>query len=451
MCGLVGIAGDISHLALTVVFKDLLDVSQVRGRDSAGVIKVDESLDYDWVKQAGSAYDLYTSRKYEQRIEKGTAVALIGHTRSKTVGDVSFKNAHPFDYPDEGIVGVHNGTLRNYTDLEGYSYSKVDSDVLYNHLAVHGPDETFDRLQGAYACVWWDNNTKLLNFIRNAERPLWFCWSKDGKMLFWASEKWMFSVIARKIDLWIDENNNHRFLELPVHTLWQFKVKSAGTKEDPPVVMKQPKKIEFLAPVVKKPHAFGYSRIWAKNDQGDWNQLPDKTKGGEVINPFLSNQAHLNDPLPDFLAEAQNTQINNVSFLKTSAHTTEPLTGKTFTKKSKKAILSLPPKNLTNIPPANKGECSGNTTKCHDLPQTKAWLRNTGVSRRCVAGLQYITDNRTKKEYEQSSFLSACGGKCCFCQTNISSIWEVGEIIDDTNFVCTACLKETSVSISATN
>lgn len=40
MCGIVGIAGKITHQAKNVVFKDFLDVCQVRGRDSTGVIKV---------------------------------------------------------------------------------------------------------------------------------------------------------------------------------------------------------------------------------------------------------------------------------------------------------------------------------------------------------------------------------------------------------------------------
>jgi len=133
MCGIVGIAGKITHQAKNVVFKDFLDVCQVRGRDSTGVIKVrdDKDQSYTWVKSVGTPSSLFDFRKYETEIERGDAVALVGHCRHKTSGEVSVKNAHPFDFPDEGIIGVHNGTLRNQHTLDGHHYSKVDSEILY--------------------------------------------------------------------------------------------------------------------------------------------------------------------------------------------------------------------------------------------------------------------------------------------------------------------------------
>lgn len=395
MCGLIGMVGDIPYQMRSGLFKDMLDVCQVRGRDSTGVIKVQKDLEYTWAKQIGSPHFLYESSMYDKLITTGEAAALIGHCRAKTVGEVSVKNAHPFDFPEKGIVGVHNGTLTGHSKLDTYVYGKVDSEVLYGHLAENGPEDTFNRLEGAWACIWWDNEKKTLNFIRNSQRPLWFTWSKDMRTMFFASELWMFGVISRKLDLWDGGKEKKVYYQLPENHLWSFRIKPDAKKDDPVITMLPQKEIlveKKYLPVTGNYAAHGGSGgnyrggkwvhgKWVPNeakqeswrDLNDWKQSPadkswhrqssiDKmsleekeklgfhtpsqkeTKGGSVANPFLMAVRDELDDDPPFVTSREKTGtsgISNVAFLRNSVNGTDSKTGSTTSNSSPRPTLSL--------------------------------------------------------------------------------------------------------------
>lgn len=460
-CGLVGMAGDLSYQARQLM-RDLLEVSGSRGRDSAGVIKVKKDLDYDWYKMVGSPTYLCESRPYERRIEAGDAVALIGHTRSKTVGEVNTKNAHPFDFPGK-VCGVHNGTLRNYYSLDGHKNGMVDSEVLYAHLAENGPQDTFEKAEGAYACVWWDAANLRLNFIRNSERPLWFTWSKDLRMMFWASERWMFSVIARKIDMWEGDEKKDRYIELPPHKLWSFELRpKALTKESP--LMLQP-----VLTIEPKPKATTFHRNfheenfeddgWVKTKEGTW--VREKTFGGEVANPFLAGlrrqltgDEELDDQIPwgemqervralreervrstPTLVGLKNSRPSNVHSLTKSADVSVSPTALSITKPLERAVLSLPARNSPNSRLSNSAGSSNGFGKRSE----KSESFSQGVSLRTVAGMKYVTDNKTGKEYVEKDFMEATGGACTFCKTPSKTLYSIGAILNDKTFLCKAC------------
>lgn len=470
MCGLVGVLGDIHYDVTSRIFRDMLDVCQTRGRDSTGVIKVDRALDYDWVKQVGPPSVLCDSRTYEARIERGSATALIGHCRSKTVGEVNVKSAHPFDYPNEGICGVHNGTLRSYHNLDTHAHGKVDSEILYGHLAQNGVDATFPLLEGAFACVWWDNNTKTVNFIRNNQRPLWFTWSEDKKMMFWASEPWFFGAVSRKMKLWDGGEDKKPYIELPENTLWSFRVNPVAKADEPIVIMSPAREI---LPAEKKPTVYNYNYQQRKTWEDGWEQLgngqyvrrlppPDSPRknadsfgkkpavGGEVPDPFRMDRSKLDDPLPTELAstEKESTDLSNVSFLKRSITNSGSSTGRKPLTSSQRKILSLAGKtSLDSLTKNNAGsfDCS--------VPSSKSTLLQTlpMVSFREVAGQRYITDNKTKDEWDAKTFFENTKGECCFCHEHITGISEVGAIFNPFMFMCKDCLiepKETSKMIA---
>jgi hypothetical protein len=458
MCGIVGIAGDISILALTQVFRDMMDVCQVRGRDSTGVIKVSREMTYDHAKMVGPPAWLLDTKMYSTRIEREGAAAVVGHCRAKTVGETSNKNAHPFDYPEEGIIGVHNGTLTNTHKLHGHAYNKVDSDILYGHLAKNGVDETFDRLEGAWACVWWDDNSRTLNFIRNDKRPLWFTWSKDKKMMFWASEPWMFNVVDRKLDLWDGGEDKKRFVELPPDTLWSFSINLKPAEGEAVLTMKAPRKIE------KKQEESSWARgPWRRGGSGgrEWNRMlpnyygdyddydddvedlypelkdKEKDKGGSVLNPFLKEVEK--DP-PDGTElsqeELQNSKLHSLPFLSSS-----PLNGRTHkqsSSKSKRSTLSLKQKNSKDSQPKTSEEQSGDIVKLRFDLQKK--LNEPRVSFRNPAGMLFVTDVKTGREFSVRDFFKNTGGCCCFCKTTITDPSEIGEIFGDKSFICNTCI-----------
>ena len=484
MCGLIGAAGDLTHTVRTQIFKDMMDVCQVRGRDSTGVIKVDKNLDYTWVKQVGPPNVLYDSRTYENAIERGVdSSILIAHTRHKTVGDVSIKNAHPFDFDEQGICGVHNGTLQQTHRLDGYTYQKVDSEILYNHLALNGPEETFNKTEGAWACVWWNDREKTLNFIRNDQRPLWFTWSEDMKMMFWASEVWMFAVIGRKVKLWDGGEEKQKYVELPINTLWSFRINPKATGKEKLMRLRAPRAIDpFVRPVYRpNPNGMGFhggnnvnrwKDDWKQDSPGVYTRKKDEPetkasskpdeqdKGGLVVRPFVQGplpetpKKVLNDAINDLFGledEGTTTPISNVSYLNTSLRSSASPTDSKNSKRSVRNVLSLPAKNSKSNQQNGSdaccdshGESSGKTKSSTSQSPNQLSLCK-GVSFRRVVGVDYITDNRTKEEYSFEDFYMNTGGICSCCKeffkVNLSN---VGEFLDKNTVLCKTCLESPS-------
>lgn len=486
MCGIVGMAGDI-QVADRNVFRDMLDICQLRGRDSAGAVTVTRQMTYGYVKEVGPPSFLFDRKAYTQIIETGAHAAFIGHCRHKTSGAVSRANAHPFEVEDEEIVGVHNGTLRNYHNLKGHTYNKVDSEILYEHLAEHGPEETFNKIDGAWACVWWNGKTETLNFIRNNERPLYFCWSEDRRKLYWASSVWMLLAIEaeKRVPMWKGpkDDGEDKYISLPVDTLWSFTLHPNAKKEEPTLRMKTPKKIERKAPVVQmgipwksggngQSHSSGSSAASSETAQSVWNRKTAKThkwnhktgkwepkmrysewekqwneenpkKGGEVPNPFqnLDDQlpVHLR-PKKETLALIQGGKSSTTTSSQGSSENSKPSTesGKALTSTSSGPVetASLPQQTSNESQKTNK---SGFTNVLKNLQQGIGDLTSKAVSFRTLAGMSFITDETTGEEYSEQQVEENTGGICSFCDDPIGDLTEIYQFYGPSRFLCTHC------------
>lgn len=150
----------------------------------------------------GTSYDLFETKGFND-LMKRTHVLLFGHNRQATRGTITDANAHPFNH--DHIVGCHNGTLNSTWNLKDSKKFDVDSDNIYYDMAHNGAKKTIEKLNGAFALCWYDNNDRTLNLLRNKERPLYYCYTKDHKTFFWASEPWMLHVAMSKHDLERDE------------------------------------------------------------------------------------------------------------------------------------------------------------------------------------------------------------------------------------------------------
>lgn len=191
MCGIVTVAGE-STKQNDNILETLLILDQLRGIDSTGIAVIPRGdFDVNIAKNVGNAYDLFNTLQYGKAINCATR-AIIGHNRSATSGTVIRKNAHPFE--NDSLVGVHNGTLTSKWKLADSKDFTVDSENLYHHIHKHGLKDCLNHLTGAWSLVWWDKTEETLNFLRNKERPMFLCWSKNFKSLYAASEKWMLQV-----------------------------------------------------------------------------------------------------------------------------------------------------------------------------------------------------------------------------------------------------------------
>lgn len=134
-----------------------------RGRDSWGVTDGNEVF-----KEAKAITDGFVEFGFE---------SVLYHTRAASVGKVSDRNAHPFDFSagTKRVVGAHNGHLSNWQRLkesESRSDLEVDSEHIFRHLAE---DKDVGLIDGWGAVVWYE-----MPIDAPLERRL-FC-SKFGSM-----------------------------------------------------------------------------------------------------------------------------------------------------------------------------------------------------------------------------------------------------------------------------
>ena len=208
MCGICGIAGNQLLDSEYKAFDTLFHISALRGPDSTGIFGLHRDPKYKNLSINTSKSTL-TSTEYmyqyedeikEYRKEKKPFV-LVGHTRMATLGKITKKNAHPFNFPN--VVGVHNGTIHN--GLEFKDEYETDSEALYRGISEKGIEKTIKALphyQAAYALVWFDKQKQTLNFLRNRDRPLYMALT-SWNTLFWTSEKDFleFTLARHKMDI----------------------------------------------------------------------------------------------------------------------------------------------------------------------------------------------------------------------------------------------------------
>lgn len=187
MCGIVAIiskrpsAGFMS--GEVDAFKTMLLVDSLRGEDSTGIFGIENNGNVHIAKEASHSGTFLQSKEMAQirgqMISNGWVLA--GHNRKATRGEINDKNAHPF-WKDDSVVLLHNGTFVG--DHKKHADTEVDSEALAHLLAAHEPEEVetvFNKIDAAYATMWYDTRSKCFNVLRNSQRPLWFidtehCW-----------------------------------------------------------------------------------------------------------------------------------------------------------------------------------------------------------------------------------------------------------------------------------
>lgn len=206
MCGIVGILSK-RHNGLfhadVDIFSELLYADQLRGAHGTGIF-------YDVKGKRVNAYKGAMPSSAFLRSENLTSIFsdivqkssfVIGHNRHATKGKINFDNTHPFI---EGpITLIHNGTLPFHKDLKDV---EVDSHAICHSMADEGHIKTLEKIDGAFALVWFDQRDLKLRFIRNTERPLWilesntlFVIASESKMADWIMTRKHETQIAEPV------------------------------------------------------------------------------------------------------------------------------------------------------------------------------------------------------------------------------------------------------------
>lgn len=306
MCGIVGIAGGLSY-ADERIFEALLVADYLRGTDSTGVAAFRKSGEVKVVKRLGHPFNLIGTKEYAGAVNGPATSVLLGHNRYTTSGASSIQNAHPFNF--DHITGVHNGTLSweshgALDKLAGREYP-VDSMSLYAALAKVGIDEVAKVLEGAFAMVWIDAKEETLNFWRNDERPLWYCFSKTKKILGWASKHPYLSYGFGSFDIDFEtDEKGYCFFPFKEDTLYSWEIRDllSPAKTVAPVPNKRPLKAKGGTPVWM---SYGGSSSW-----GEWGP---SSGGSETSNKKRSRVAMLGSSASPYAGVVLREEFEDIS------------------------------------------------------------------------------------------------------------------------------------------
>lgn len=224
MCGHVGLFGTgitKNHIA---AFKDMLYVDALRGEHATGLGDVSIEGDMSYFKVSCPVWE-FLKRKdvddYMRDFHKKTVI--MGHNRYATQGKLVSENAHPFNHGH--ILMAHNGTLDSRYGLSGAEKDfEVDSNHIAYSLSQGEAKPILEKLDGAYALVWYDAKTETLNFSRNWQRPMYIAKVDKSDVYMYASEKWMLYAGATR------KRRNIKFSsveELPLNVIRSFKIPTA--------------------------------------------------------------------------------------------------------------------------------------------------------------------------------------------------------------------------------
>jgi amidophosphoribosyltransferase len=235
MCGIIGVVAHgsfetpkeekVRQEVIRYLTTELLLLTQARGKDATGLSVCFEDGDYMGLKMGVSAQEFisrfggketdYDGFVNVWRKKKARAKMVIGHCRkpSTTVGAGTEDNAnnHPIKIGD--IVGVHNGTLKNYEvifkNLGGAQDGKVDSEAIFRllqHYTNEGADpftmevvqETCKRLSGEYAVLAFNGNNPYQMAAFRDKRPLEFALIKPLKLILIASDETYLRMVLTR-------------------------------------------------------------------------------------------------------------------------------------------------------------------------------------------------------------------------------------------------------------
>lgn len=199
-CGLAGVFGD---TFLSQAEKDpvklLMFLNMLRGVDSTGMYSVWQRGGKQRVSFEATtdiALDFLAKKEVEDLFKLNMTTVIATHTRAATFGSVTDENAQPIF---EGkIIGCHNGTVDAFKG-DAQKMECSDSRILMRNINKYGIEGMVKEAgynNAAFALTYVDLEEGTFNIMRNAHRPLWLMYKKDGSCFYWSSERRMLVFMA---------------------------------------------------------------------------------------------------------------------------------------------------------------------------------------------------------------------------------------------------------------
>ncbi len=194
MCGIVGYVGNKDAVPILI---EGLHCLEYRGYDSSG-IALHEGKNLNVIKAVGKLSKLEEVLSSNQNLTNSKNgnngnngkhdYCGIGHTRWATHGEPSEVNAHPHFDSDENIAVVHNGIIRNYSEVkemliqQGVTFkSQTDTEVVVQLIAFNFKEtksilksicKSVNELDGSYALAILFKDEKNKIYAVRKESPL---------------------------------------------------------------------------------------------------------------------------------------------------------------------------------------------------------------------------------------------------------------------------------------
>lgn len=158
MCGIFGGIGQNVNVG---TIRALALINRERGTDSLGFFNSNGKI----LKLAGDPLDCLGRAEFAGYLKNSARDGwfVAGHTRYATMGSVTTRNAHPFQFGS--IIGTHNGCV---TIPRNRNYS-VDSEYLFDQLNRHNGDyqRALADISGYWGLAWFDGDAFYLQAHEN--------------------------------------------------------------------------------------------------------------------------------------------------------------------------------------------------------------------------------------------------------------------------------------------
>lgn len=220
MCGIWGIVNKKNELpedALENVIKDLMLLSESRGKEATG-ITILNSEKMAVMKRSMAADKMIKKPEYVDFIRKnlkaGEETLISGHSRLVTNGEQPQNNQPVVKHK---ISMVHNGIIVNDEELWKKNRNltrdlQVDTEImveLFNHYLKksdinHALREVYDQIQGMASTISILLESRTLIAASN-NGSLFYCEFRDGNVVLLASEKITLEKIISKYRRWLGD------------------------------------------------------------------------------------------------------------------------------------------------------------------------------------------------------------------------------------------------------